>query len=97
AEEVQALLREVFDAEPAFAIATNVRRADAFAHVLSASSIAGAFGAVFVPVEGDAGTVITEPARQYADGLGIDGLVAGDADLIADATVIEVEGLLRGS
>ncbi|HWB72305.1 MAG TPA: S8 family serine peptidase, partial [Egibacteraceae bacterium] len=95
ASEFEAVLREVFDSQPAFAVAVNLRRADGFAHVLSATAISGAFSAVFVPVEGDAGTILTEPARQYATGLGVDGLAAGDADLIADATVAELEQLLQ--
>jgi subtilisin family serine protease/putative cell wall-binding protein len=95
AAELEAIFAAVFDAPPTFAVATNVRRADGYAHVLSASVIAGAFGAVFVPVEGDDGSILNASTREYVTGFGIDGVVAGGADLVSRGVEDELLQLLR--
>lgn len=95
--ELEELLADVDGVDPAYATAVNVRRADGYAHVLSASIIPGRFGAVFVPVEGTAGDRLTSVARDYVRALRVDGVVVGGGDLIADATASELQELLSAS
>jgi hypothetical protein len=95
ADELEELMAVLEERLPTFAVAVNVRRADGFAHALSASLIPGFFGAVFVPVEGSGGTLLTPEARDYVRGFGIDGVVIGGPDLVADHVHADLEDLLR--
>lgn len=83
---------------PRYAVAVNLRRADAFAHALSASVLSGATGALLVPVERDAGTELTQAARDWArEALhdpATDVLLAGEADIVADQVGEELGRLL---
>jgi hypothetical protein len=80
---------------PRCAIAANVVRADAYAFALSASSLAGAYGCVMVPVEGPAGERLPAVARGYVNRLRVDGVLAGDRDVISDAAAQDLLQLLR--
>jgi subtilisin family serine protease/putative cell wall-binding protein len=86
ADELELLYAEILQRPPGYVVGVNVRRADGFAHVLSASTITAAFAGVFVPIEGDRGTILTQPARDYVHGLRIDAVLAGDVDLVAQET-----------
>jgi len=80
---------------PRCVIAANLVRADGFAHVLSATSMAGAFGCVVVPAEGPQGARLPAVTRQHVTGFGVDGILAGDHDVLADATGTDLLGLLQ--
>lgn len=80
---------------PAFTLAVNVRRADAYAHMLSATIPLGTATGIFVPVEEDGGTVVTPVAEAYATGLGLPLILMGDVDLIAEATGATLEAIVE--
>lgn len=80
---------------PANALAVNVRRADAYAHMLSAIMPLGSFTGVFVPVEDDGGTTVPAIAEAYAAGLGLPLALMGDTDLIADDTGAALEVIVE--
>lgn len=83
-------------AVPNLVAAVNLRRADGYAHVLSASALIGALAGVFVPVEGDAGDQIEAEAQAYVCRFPAEGVVAGGMDVVADATVELFDDLLKG-
>lgn len=91
----EALLFSEDGLAPPLVVAVNVRRRDAFAHALSASMIAGTYGAPFVPIEGNDGTVVTDPAKDYLRGTGFDLLLAGGEDLISEEVADELTALSR--
>jgi subtilisin family serine protease/putative cell wall-binding protein len=97
--EIDRRFESLAETEPRYAVATNLRRPDGYAHVLSASVIAGVESAVFVPVEGDDGTVLSPAAESFVGehlgGPRIVGLLAGGPDLISDAVGARLEELLR--
>jgi non-ribosomal peptide synthetase component F len=84
-------------AVPGLAVAIDLDRADGYAHALSASVLAGTTSAVFVPVRG-AGSPerLTAHTRQRFCGLGLDGALAGGADLLPDSLGSELVALLAG-
>lgn len=81
---------------PLFAIGVNVRRADGFAHVLSASAISGAGAGVYLPVEGEGGGQVPSSVPAFACSLDpVRGVVAGDGDLISEPTKARLNDLLE--
>ena len=82
---------------PSVTVAVNLRRADGFAHVLSAAPFVGKEGGTFTAIEGDAGDLITDDVMDYACGFGADAVLAGGDDLIADATGAHLGQLLGGT
>ncbi|HWH31170.1 MAG TPA: S8 family serine peptidase [Egibacteraceae bacterium] len=96
ASEMEALLREHGDGPPGGVLAVNLRRADGFAHALSASALAGAIAGVMVGVEGTNGQTLADAVRGYLEGFGVDGYVMGGADVVAEPVRQELEALLRG-
>jgi subtilisin family serine protease len=73
--------------DPGYAVAVNLRRSDGFAHVLSASAVVGAKSGVFIPIEGTKGDTIPAAAKGLACSLDpYLGVVAGEPDLVTDAT-----------
>jgi subtilisin family serine protease len=84
-------------AVPNVVAAVNLRRADGFAHVLSASALVGELAGVFVPVEGDDGTSIQTDAQQYACRFPAAGFVMGGEDVIDDATASLFDDVLQGN
>jgi putative cell wall-binding protein len=83
------------DEGPFYAAAVNIRRDDGFAHVLSASTLAG-LGAVFVPLDSSPGDVLTEDVAAAACGLDLPLLIAGGGDLIGNGGVEAVRSALLG-
>ena len=81
---------------PLTAIAVNLHRGDAFAHVLSASATTGRFGGLFVPVDGLAGDSIAPALARAACGLDVPLAVAGSEDLVADRGAEAVQRSLLG-
>jgi hypothetical protein len=69
-------------------------RADGWAHVLSASPLAGAYGCVVVPVLGAAGDRLPSATRAYVSGMRVDAVLAGDRDVISSAVHRELGVLL---
>ena len=63
--------------------------------MLSATSMAGAFGCVVVPAEGPLGDRLPGVTREHVSGFGVDGILAGDRDVLADATGFDLRGLLQ--
>ncbi|WP_370324901.1 S8 family serine peptidase [Euzebya sp.] len=92
---VEELLSETALGRPQTALAVNVRRADAYAHVLSATVPAGAATGVFIPVEGDAGDVVSDQAVGYARGLGLPLAIMGGTDVIVPDTATALEALVE--
>lgn len=101
--EFELLYSEQFEAifgipaVPNVVAAVNLRRADGFAHVLSASMLVGAYAGVFVPVEGETGTEITPDAQSYVCRFPANGVVVGGGDLISAEISALFDQLLRGS
>jgi hypothetical protein len=74
----------------------NLRRADGFAHVLSASTAVGAFTGVFIAVEGDGGDRVPPSSASLACALNpIRGIVAGESDIVSDAAKQRLNDLLE--
>ncbi|WP_370325741.1 trypsin-like serine protease [Euzebya sp.] len=76
--------------------AVNLRREDAYAHVLSAAPVVGAGAGVFMPVEGEAGDQLTGPVREAFCGAGGLPLVIGGTDLVSADTARAVGDVLAG-
>ena len=83
-------------AVPNLVAAVNLRRADGFAHVLSASALVGAMAGVFAPVEGAGGNEIEAEAQAYVCRFPAAGVVAGGVDLVSEATLELFDDLLKG-
>ena len=82
--------------EPLTAIAINLHRGDAFAHVLSASAATGRFGGLFVPASGLAGDGVAPVVARAACGLDVPLAIAGSEDLVADRGAEAVQRSLLG-
>lgn len=102
--ELYPLFDDVFEVEggepftaPEIVIAVNLRRPDAFAHVLAASTMAGNFGGVFAPLEGDSGTVIDQAVLDSICGLGARVLIAGGPNLVPDSVVAQLTSASAGT
>ena len=80
---------------PRCVIGANIVRADGWAHVLSASPLAGAYGCVVVPFTGVAGDGLPTATRDYVRGFGIDGVLAGDVDVLTDPAAAALQALLK--
>lgn len=80
---------------PLNALAVNLRRGDAFAHMLSATIPLGGATGVFLPVEEDGGTAIPEVTAEYAAGLGMTLFLMGGTDLIAEETGAALETIVE--
>lgn len=94
AEQFQRMLGDD-GVQPRCVVAVNVVRDDGFAHALSASSLGGVYGCVMVPVDGAAGERLPVITRGYVDLLAVDGVVAGDVDVISDAAAQDLQQLLQ--
>jgi hypothetical protein len=85
------------DQPPAYVVAVNLRREpDAYAHVLGASMLTGAFASIFAAVEGNAGDTVPGEVLQTICGLDIPIIVAGDTDLISDSAVSQLQEASAG-
>lgn len=78
------------------AVSVNLRRSDAFAHVLSASVAVGRFGGVFVPVEGEGGDSLAAGVARAACGLDLPLALAGSVDIVKDPAAEKVRSALLG-
>lgn len=96
AQEFEDVFQATFDALPQQVAAVNLRRADGFAHVLSASARIGQRSGVFVPVEGDTGNRMSDEAQAYTCRFPVQGLIVGHDDLITESTAMLVDSLLKG-
>lgn len=96
AGELESLLQEHDGSRPGAVLAVNMRRADGFAHALSASVLSGSTGAVMVPVEGQAGTTLPQAAQDYVRGFGLNGILIGGADVVSEQVGRALQTLLRG-
>lgn len=81
---------------PSSLVAVNVRRASAYAPALAAAMIAGVLHTPFVPVEGEAGTVLPAPAAAYARDSGYDIVGVGGQGLVSDAVLAQLRDLSEG-
>jgi subtilisin family serine protease len=84
-------MNRLFRAENGFdvqvLVAVNLRRADAFPHLLSATDVIGSQSGVFLPIEGERGDVVPAATRQLICSLDASkGIVAGGADILSSAT-----------
>lgn len=88
--------REQTGIDPVLAVGVNLRRSDAFAHVLSAVPAIGAFSGVFLPVEGAGGDTVPGAVVGLACRLSpIRGIVAGEGDVVKDAAKVRLNELLE--
>lgn len=83
------------------AVAVNVRQDGGFAHILSSSAVTGRLAGVFIPVEeGSAGTFVTPCTSLYLrdtlSGMLQELRIAGDTDVISDATADQLALLAQG-
>lgn len=83
-------------AVPNVVAAVNLRRDDAYAHVLSASALVGSLAGVFAPIEGESGDRITPEAQAYLCRFPADGVAVGGVDVVASATATLLDELLKG-
>ncbi|CAN5470988.1 hypothetical protein BH23ACT9_BH23ACT9_01750 [soil metagenome] len=74
-----------FPVAPEVIFAVNLRRDDAFAHVLAASTLAGNFAGVFAPVESHDGTVLTQEVLDSVCGFGARVVIIGGPNLVPDS------------
>ena len=81
-------------ASPGCVIAVNLLRADGYAHVLSASTLAGALGCVIVGAEGPTGARLPTVTADYLRGFEVDGVLAGGRDVLSDAAGQQLRELL---
>jgi hypothetical protein len=77
-------------------IAVNLRRPDAFAHVLAASTLAGTFGGVFAPLEGDDGSFVDQQVLDSICGLDARVIVIGGPDLVPDSSAAALAAATAG-
>ncbi|MGI8535083.1 MAG: S8 family serine peptidase [Mycobacteriales bacterium] len=82
-------------AAPGCVTAVNLIRADGYAHVLSASMLSGALACVFVPLGGLDGSYFPPESQTYVAGFGVDGVLAGDVDLLRPEVADQLRLLLR--
>ncbi len=92
---VEMVLAQTPLGRPQNALAVNVRRDDAYAHMLSAVMPLGSYTGVYLPVEEDGGTTIPDVTAEYAAGLGLGLFLMGDTDLIADETGATLEAIVE--
>ena len=96
AERFAAEFREQANIDPLLVVGVNLRRGDGFAHVLSAAPAIGAFSGIYLPVEGEGGDTLPDAVVGLACRLSpLRGLIAGDGDLVADATKQRLNALLE--
>lgn len=89
---------ELYVGRPSYVVAVNLRREpDAFAHVLAASMLTGAFAGVMAPVEGDGGTDVPADVLNAICGLDLPVIVAGGTDLVSDIAAEAVRAASGGS
>jgi putative cell wall-binding protein len=83
-------------ADPALAIAVNLRRTDGFANVLSATAAVGAYSGVFLPVEGNTGDTIPVSAAPFACSLDPRrAIIVGATDVVSDVAEQRLNDLLE--
>lgn len=94
---------EIFEVEggepftaPEVIIAANLRRPDAFAHVLAASTLAGNFGGVFAPLELDDGTGVDQTVLDSVCGLDARVVAAGSTNLVPDTVLDQMRAASAG-
>lgn len=91
-----ALLEATGDRPPDAVYAINVRRDEAYAHVLAATMLVGTTAGVFAPVEGQEGTVLTSEVREWLCGLGGEFAAVGAVAAVSDGAAQAVADLLVG-
>ncbi|WP_370326906.1 trypsin-like serine protease [Euzebya sp.] len=81
--------------EPEVVLAVNLRRDDAFAHVLAASQVVGNVGGVFAPLEGD-GSAVEQSVLDSICGLDAEVIAIGSTSLVADAALAPLQAASAG-
>lgn len=89
-------LRRLGETPPDTVAAVNIRTPLGYAYVLAATPIIGATAGVFLPVEGDAGDVLTLTAREGFCGVGGQPLIIGGPDVISDAITADFGDVAAG-
>lgn len=80
---------------PATVVVVNLRRDDAFAHVLAASPLVGTYAGLFAPVDGD-GTSVEQVVLDSVCGTDAQVLVMGSPDLVSDQAAFAVQQAALG-
>lgn len=93
-DAVEALVATTPQVRPAWALAVNVRRDDAYAHMVSSTVPLAVMNGVFIPVD-DGDTPIAPVARNYATGLGVPTLLVGKEDVITTETGAALERIVE--
>ena len=81
--------------DPDLLVAVNLRRDDAFAHVLAASQIVGNFGGLFVPLEGD-GSQLDPAVVPAICGLDLQVFAIGGPGLVTDGAAQQIQAASAG-
>jgi hypothetical protein len=92
---VEELMAQTPLGRPANALVVNVRRNDGFAHMLSATMPLGTFSGVFLPVEGEGGSILPPTTERYAAGLALPLTLMGDVDLVAEPVAAALETVVE--
>ena len=96
ASELRRLLQVTAGIDAQVAVGVNLRRNGGFAHVLSASMATGAVAGIFLAVDGQNGEQIPAVTAEVACSLEpFIAVVAGDADVVAEATKLALNDLLE--
>ena len=92
------MAEEVFGepAAPELVIAVNLRRGDAFAHVLAAAPLAAQRTALFAPLEAEDGSAVDRVVLDSICGVGVPLIAAGGAQLVPDAVGSPLMGASNG-
>lgn len=83
-----------FEAEPDVIVVANLRRDDAFAHVLAVSPLLGNFPGVFAAVDGDAH--VAQEVLDAVCALDAEVLAIGGPELVTDAAIAAVQQASAG-
>lgn len=97
AAETEAALRELSGSGPSVVVGVNVRRSNGFGFILTAAPVVGVLGGVFVPIDGEGGTTITDEAVRYACGIGGRAVAIGGTDALAQAAADRLAAVAAAS
>jgi subtilisin family serine protease len=97
ATETESLIRSATGAAPALAVAVNVRRSDGYAYVLAAAPLLAVSPGLYLPVDGNDGSVVPDAVLRYACGLASRSVIDGGLGVVTSASANRLATTLAGS